>query len=138
MEKDNLNLESKIEQIISELLNGKFKGICESYKNQETENYDNGFIETDIPKDFNSRKKISPVDIKAVRDDEDVTEVRGIIPLFVEIDDDEKKINITANIGKNRIEFSIQRQEKFLESFLLNTEIRKNFSERLQSYTALH
>lgn len=117
MEKDNLNLESKIEQIISELLNGKFKGICESYKNQETENYDNGFIETDIPKDFNSRKKISPVDIKAVRDDEDVTEVRGIIPLFVEIDDDEKKINITANIGKNRIEFFYPTPRKVFRKF---------------------
>lgn len=117
MEKDDLNLERKIEQIISKLLNEKFKGICESHKNQETENYDNGFMETDIPKDFDSRKKISPADIKAVRDDEDVTEVRGIIPLFVEIDDDEKKINITANIGKNQIEFFFPTSRKVFRKF---------------------
>lgn len=116
MKKDNLNLENEIEQIILKLLNEKFKGISD-YKNQETENYDNGFIETDIPKDFNSRKKISPADIKAVRDDEDVTEVRGIIPLFVEIDDDEKKINITANIGKNRIKFFYPTSRKIFKKF---------------------
>ena len=125
MEKDNLNLEYKIEQIILEVLNKKFKGISEYHKNQETENYDNGFIETDIPNDFNSRKKISPADIKTVRDDEDVTEVRGIIPLFVEIDDDEKKINITANIGKNRIEFFFPTSRKVFRKFCFKYRDKK-------------
>ena len=124
MKKDNLNLENEIEQIILKLLNEKFKGISD-YKNQETENYDNGFIETDIPKDFNSRKKISPADIKAVRDNEDVTEVRGIIPLFVEIDDDEKKINITANIGKNRIEFFYPTPRKIFRKFCYDYRDKK-------------
>ena len=117
MEKDDLNLENKIKQMISELLNEKFKGTLEPHKNQEAENYDNGFIETDIPKDFNSRKKISPADIKAVRDNEDVIEVRGIIPLFVDIDDDEKKINLTANIGKNRIKFFYPTSRKIFKKF---------------------
>ena len=124
MKKDNLNLENEIEQIILKLLNEKFKGISD-YKNQETENYDNGFIETDIPKDFNSRKKISPADIKAVRDNEDVIEVRGIIPLFVEIDDDEKKINITANIGKNRIEFFYPTPRKIFRKFCYDYRDKK-------------
>lgn len=125
MEKDDLNLENKIKQMISELLNEKFKGTLEPHKNQEAENYDNGFIETDIPKDFNSREKISPADIKAVRDNEDVTEIRGIIPLYFEIDDKEKKINITANIGRNRIEFLYPTSRKVFRKFCFEYRDKK-------------
>ena len=114
MEKDNLNLEALLKFAFSKLSKGDILKYLES---KTAEDYKEYFVEADIPKDFNSRKKISPADIKAVRDDEDVTEVRGIIPLFIEIDDDEKKINITANIGKNRIEFFYPTSRKVFRKF---------------------
>ena len=114
MEKDNLNLEALLKFAFSKLSK---EDILKYLESKTAEDYKEYFVEADIPKDFNSRKKISPADIKAVRDDEDVTEVRGIIPLFIEIDYDEKKINITANIGKNRIEFFYPTSRKVFRKF---------------------
>ena len=114
MEKDNLNLEALLKFAFSKL---SVEDILKYLESKTAEDYKDYFVEADIPKDFNSRKKISPADIKAVRDDEDVTEVRGIIPLFVDIDDDEKKINLTANIGKNRIKFFYPTSRKIFKKF---------------------
>ena len=114
MEKDNLNLEALLKFAFSKLSK---EDILKYLESKTAEDYKDYFVEADIPKDFNSRKKISPADIKAVRDNEDVIEVRGIIPLFVDIDDDEKKINLTANIGKNRIEFFYPTSRKVFRKF---------------------
>lgn len=114
MEKDNLNLEALLKFAFSKL---SVEDILKYLESKTAEDYKDYFVEADIPKDFNSRKKISPADIKAVRDNEDVIEVRGIIPLFVDIDDDEKKINLTANIGKNRIKFFYPTSRKIFKKF---------------------
>lgn len=114
MEKDNLNLEALLKFAFSKLSE---EDILKYLKSKKAEDYKEYFMEVDIPKDFNSRKKISPADIKAVRDNEEVIEVRGIILLFVEIDDNEKKINLTANIGKNRIKFFYPTSRKIFKKF---------------------
>lgn len=54
MEKDNLNLEALLKFAFSKLSE---EDILKYLKSKKAEDYKEYFMEVDIPKDFNSRKK---------------------------------------------------------------------------------
>lgn len=126
-EYQNINLEELIKSIAKVFPREELNKIIEEYHPNSQKKCNDSFQEIDMPKNIYSLHKISSKDLDNLKDDETVTEIKGLGSFYITIDDENKKIDITSNIGKEKIQFLYPLTKQDVRSFALKYRRKNKF-----------